>query len=115
MATKVVKELIATANSLLEKVNDAELKDSIEALEFLGEDANGNSQEYKDLKEVVERIKATLEKNTNNKTVEVSKKKAKRLNYAGIKQIGSLWYSIKDNYRKPFSTADECAEYFNKE
>ena len=77
--------------------------------------ANVKSQEYKDLKEVVERVETSLESNETKQTGEVQKKKAKRLNYAGIKQIGSLWYSVKDKYKKPFSTADECAKYHNKE
>ena len=115
MATKAVMTLLATAIALLEQVNDAELKDSIEALEYLGEDADGKSQEYKDLKDVVERIEATLSKKTELPTAKDPKPKAKRLNYIGIKQIGSLWYSVKDKYSKPFATADECAKHYNKE
>lgn len=38
-----------------------------------------------------------------------------RLNYAGVKQVGSFWYSSKDNYTKSFSTADECAKHFNSD
>ena len=110
MGTKVVATLLAIAKDLLEKVEDAELKDSIEALEFLGEEANGKSKEYRDLKDVVERVEAT------QGIGKVPKQpKQKRLNYVGIKQIGSLWYSKKDNYSKPFATADECAEHYNTE
>lgn len=39
----------------------------------------------------------------------------KRLSYAGIKLIGHSWYSSKDGYKKPFKTADECAEHFDSE
>jgi len=38
-----------------------------------------------------------------------------KLNFAGIKQIGSFWYSKKDNYRKHFNSANECAKHFNGE
>ena len=38
-----------------------------------------------------------------------------RLSYVGIKQIGSYWFSKKDNYLKNFDTADECSRHFNKE
>ena len=41
--------------------------------------------------------------------------KSKRLNYTGIKQIGSFWYSVKDKCTKSFATADECAKHFNSE
>ena len=37
-----------------------------------------------------------------------------RLSYVGIKQIGSYWFSKKDNYRKKFDTADECSKHFNE-
>ena len=42
-----------------------------------------------------------------------AKPKAKQLCYAGIKQVGSKWYSEKDKYLKGFDTADECAKNFN--
>jgi len=113
MATKAVIALLATAKGLSETVNDAELQDGIEALEFLGDEADGKSQEYKDLKDVVERIEATLADKVGKSTSKDPAQKAERLNYMGIKQIGSLWYSAKDKYSKPFSTADECAEHFN--
>ena len=38
-----------------------------------------------------------------------------RLNYVGVKQIGSFWYSVKDKCTKSFATADECAKHFNSE
>lgn len=140
--SQAVITLLATAVALAEKVDNAELKDCIEALEFLGEDAKGNTQEYKDLKEVVEKIEAELaDKTDGNDDVDntdtnnddtgaddedtqddeaddakVDTQKAvkkKRLNYAGVKQIGGMWYCKKDNYKKGFSTANECAEHFN--
>jgi len=39
--------------------------------------------------------------------------KLKKLRFLGIKNIGSLWYSSKDDYRKSFNSANACAEYFN--
>jgi len=38
-----------------------------------------------------------------------------KINYAGVKQIGSFWYSKKDNYQKSFESANECAKHFNSE
>lgn len=114
MASKAVVTLLATAGALATKVEDAELTDCIEALEFLGEDANGNAQEYKDLKEVVTKLEA--EQNADDEDDEPKDetlKKAKKLSYMGIKQIGNLWYSSKDKYKKSFATADECAKHFN--
>lgn len=125
MASKVVIELLETAKALAVEVENAELTDCIEALEFLGEDADGRTQEYKDLKEVVEKLEGADDDDENKneeddneeddevqlKDTEVEAKK--KLNYAGIKQIGSLWYSSKDKYKKSFATADECAINFN--
>lgn len=103
MKNELVAKLLATAVALLDTHNDnVELKDSIEALQFLGDEANGNSQEYKDLKGLVKTLQDT-QKPTHKK----------RLNYAGVKQIGGLWYCSKDNYKKQFATADECAIHFN--
>lgn len=125
MASKVVVDLLATAKALTEENENAELTDCIEALEFLGEDTDGRTQEYKDLKEVVEKLGGTNddedndEQNDNDKKdktpLETKSKVKKKLNYAGIKQVGSLWYSSKDKYFKSFSTADECAIHFNTE
>jgi len=38
-----------------------------------------------------------------------------RLDYSGIKMIGSSWFSIKDKFKKGFHSADECAKHFNSE
>lgn len=121
MKNELVAKLLATAVALLDTHNDnVELKDSIEALQFLGDEANGNSQEYKDLKGLVKTLqdtqKPTQDKSTQKKDdVEDTQKPThkKRLNYAGVKQIGGLWYCSKDNYKKQFATADECAIHFN--
>ena len=51
-------------------------------------------------------------KNNTEKDENVEKP-TKKLSYAGIKMIGNKWYSIKDNYKKSFATADECAKHFN--
>lgn len=138
--TKAVQDLLNKANELDQKVDNPELKECIEALEYLGDDAKGTSQEYKDLKEIVEKIEAELDGDEEQeqkpytagdtqgdegdtqggdgdeeeKTEEKPKPKRK-LKYVGIKQIGSMWYSIKDNYKTGFATADECAEHFNKD
>ena len=126
--TNAVKELLDKAKELETKVENPELSESIEALEYLGDDANGKAQEYKDLKEIVSKIEAELEVDTQDKQgggndtqdKQAKTKKAnstqgrKKLKYVGIKQIGNLWYSKQDNYTTPFDTADKCAEHFNK-
>ncbi len=43
----------------------------------------------------------------------IVQEKPKKLNFTGIKMIGNKWYSIKDNYKKSFETAQECAKHFN--
>jgi hypothetical protein len=43
----------------------------------------------------------------------IVEEKPKKLNFTGIKMIGNKWYSIKDNYKKSFETAQECAKHFN--
>lgn len=55
----------------------------------------------------------TTVKPTAKEQVETAPKK--RLNYDGIRQAGGKWYCKKDGYKKPFNTADECAEHFNGE
>mgnify|MGYP003957552879 CR=1 FL=1 len=131
----VVVALLATAVALAETNNDVELADGIEMLEALGDDAKGNTQEYKDLKEVVENIenglngdgseiededekarleaeaqeKARLEAEADGAKNEKKSKKAKKYNLFGIKQIGGLWYSEKDAYKTGFKTVEECA------
>ena len=133
--SEVVVALLEKAVELAKTNNDVDLADGIEMLEALGEDADGRTQEYKDLKEVVSNIenglngdgseiedeeekerleaeaqeKARLEAEANgakNETVQTEKKK---YNLFGIKQIGSLWYSEKDNYKTGFKTVEECA------
>jgi len=191
--SKTVLALLATAVALASTIDNAELNASIEALKAQ-ENANGNTQEYKDLKDLLDTIDAqantgtdkgptppadkgptqngadtgtpptptvdgtdgadvktgddgvtgdgadvqnganagtpqaqTQTDNTDDTqngatppaqngagTQNGAVKKTKKLNYIGIKQIGSLWYSSKDNYKKSFSTADECAEHFNR-
>jgi ribonuclease HI len=56
----IVVALLEVAVALAETNNDVELADGIEMLEALGDDAKGNTQEYKDLKEVVENIENGL-------------------------------------------------------
>jgi len=117
--TDTVQKLIEEAKGLDAKLDSPELKDAIEALEYLGDDADGRSQEYKDLKEIVAKLKeddgAVGDAGANNgegAKVEAKKEEPKqKLKYTGVKQIGSLWYCKKDKYTKPFTTADECARY----
>jgi len=117
--TKAVTDLLTVAVALATVTGDAELQDAIEAVEFLGDEANGKSQEYKDLKAKVEELEAienakepTPPTSTTQDTKNVAPVKTK--NYMGIKMIGNRWYSMKDKYKKAFETADECADHFNK-
>ena len=145
--SKVTQELLAKAEAL----NHVGLSGAIEALKFLGDDATGNNQEYKDLKALVEKVEAGEELPTGDGdgsgdgsdgagdnagdggdtsgadgagdgNADAAKKvKADEngdvvgnsaMRYAGIKLIGALWYSQKDNYAKGHATADECADYY---
>ena len=111
--SRAVKDLLVTAIALASTIDNVELKAGVEALEAV-EDANGNTQEYKDLKELV----GTLEADAENGAEAVedangAKDEPKKLDYAGVRMIGSKWHCAKDNYKKGFDTADECAEHFN--
>lgn len=120
--SEAVVALLEKAVELAKTNNDVDLADGIEMLEALGEDAKGNTQEYKDLKEVVENIENGL--NGDGSEIEDKEDKAKikaetnvsekkKYNLFGIKQIGSLWYSEKDNYKTGFKTVEECATKHN--
>lgn len=116
-------------------MNSPDLADAIEALEFLKDEATANNQEYKDLVDLVGMVK-TDKANTRQSAVKPDAKdessskpdgandgdesgedgkptKEKKLNYGGIRMIGSFFYSKKDHYQKGFSTADECAKHYN--
>lgn len=146
--SKTTQDLLDKAKSL----NDERLTDAIEALEFLGEEATANHQEYKDLKYLVENGEnavLAVDANTTDKEVSEAEAQAEEkiasqnnipekdvslepnslsampvdpvrtrrpqgLKYAGIKMIGNMFYSRKDNYTVGFATADECAEHFNQ-
>lgn len=132
--SKAVETLLATAIALAGTVENLELKTAIDELEAL-EDATHSNSEYKALKDLVEQIedggagdedaeaKAKAEKEAQEKLdaekkakadAEAQKKPIKSaIKYAGVKQIGAKWYCKKDNYKKGFATADECAEHFN--
>lgn len=114
--TKAVKELLEKAKTLYEQIGDEDLQDAIEAVEAI-EDAKGTMQEVKELKEMVDEItdknSELLKKEAEEKAKKEAEEKPKKLNYKGIKQIGSLWYHADDNYQTPFATADECAKHFN--
>lgn len=133
--SKKVLEVIAVAVAMLEVAENAELSASVAKLEAI-EDANGNTQEYKDLKVFVEQLQAEKAKIEDDAKKEkdaqkviddkkaqdeldaqkTSKKveKTEKPNYAGVRMVGSKWYCKKDNYKQGFSTADECAEHFNE-
>ena len=132
--SKIVLALLVTANLIAETNDNEILKTSIAQLEAL-EDATHSTTEYKNLKAIVDEIENNTgddksnqgenqdgfdtkddEDNTgdeNNTGDEIVIEKPKKLSYAGIKMIGNKWYSIKDNYKKSFATADECASHFN--
>lgn len=146
--SKATEELLAKAEAL----KHVGLSGAIEALKFLGDDATGNNQEYKDLKALVEKVEAGEELPTgdgdgsdgiggansdggsasgsdggdNGGADNADKKEVKTdengdvvggaaMRYAGIKLIGALWYSQKDNYAKGHASADECADYYASE
>lgn len=110
--SKIVLALLVTAKELAEKLEAQEIEakklgDAIDALDAL-EDATHSTTEYKNLKVIVDEYENNTEKDEN------VEKPTKKLSYAGIKMIGNKWYSIKDNYKKSFATADECAIHFNR-
>lgn len=106
---KIVLALLATAQILAETNKDERLIDGIAKLEAL-EDATHSTTEYKNLKLIVDE----LENNAGDDNFDaIVQEKPKKLNFTGIKMIGNKWYSIKDNYKKSFETAQECAKHFN--
>jgi len=56
--TQAVKDLIAVAVATTEYETNVELKDAVEKLEALGDNAKGDTQEYKNLKALIEEAEA---------------------------------------------------------
>jgi DNA-binding protein H-NS len=113
--TQTVIDLLEEAKQLNEQIENSELQDAIEALEALGDDAKGSMQEYKDLKAIYDNLKNTGKGTESEAKLEKPKAERPKLKYKDIKFIGSTWRHKSDGYQKGFSTADECAEYFNKD
>ena len=95
--------------------NEDDLKSNIENKKDelqnnTGDDKSDNTENEDDLKSNIENKKDELQNNTGD---DFAIEKPKKLNYTGVKMVGDKWYSIKDNYRKSFATADECAKHFN--
>lgn len=91
------------------KLKNESLFEGISALEELGNQAETQGSEYKTL---LDKVNVLIAK--KDEVVEVVKdNKPKKLFYAGIKMIGSHYYSSKDNYVKGFLSVDECAKHFN--
>jgi hypothetical protein len=139
---KAVQTLLATAVALFATNGEnAELKAGIDALETLGENAKHTHNEYKALKDVVDAIEIAGAGTGDTQTDEEKQalidaqakadedaklqaqadaqakldKKAKApVSMAGIRMIGNQWHHKSDSYKKGFSTAQECAEHFNK-
>lgn len=103
------------------ELEDKSLSDDIAALESLGEKAGVRAKEYKSLLAKVNKLIAkdgeavakTVDETVDKEGEAVDKTGEKNLYYAGVKMIGSLYYSSKDDYAKGFATADECAEHYN--
>lgn len=137
---KAVETLLATAVALLETNGEnTELVTGIEELKALGENAKHTHGEYRALKDVVDAIEvngagdtqtdeekqalidAQAKADEEARAQEEADKKAKAdaqekkpLSMAGIRMIGNQWHHKSDNYKKGFTTAQECAEHFNK-
>jgi hypothetical protein len=131
---KIVLALLVTAKALLEVNENENLKKAIDELDVL-EDATHSTTEYKNLKAIVDELESNTgddklnqgenqdnldskkddekEDGESNTGDDIIEEKPKKLNYTGIKMIGNKWYSNKDNYKKSFATADECAKHFN--
>ena len=121
---KKIEEILNKAKAM----NNPDLADAIEALEFLGGGATDNNQEYNDLVEMVAMVeddkpnstktktttKPKTKTTTKPKTKTTTKQKTPAEKYKGVKRIGAFWFNSKDRYRKKFITADECADHFNK-
>lgn len=95
------------------KVEGGTLSEDILALESLGKNAGVRNKEYKNLLAKFNALIAKEGEVVESKAVEP--KEVKKLDYRGIKMIGSLFYSSKDKYSKGFATADECAKHYNGE
>lgn len=101
--TQAVKDLIETAKALEIYETDDELKSAVSALEALGDEAKGSTNEYKKLKELIDQ--------TDGKISEEAK--AEKINVFGIKMIGGKHYHESDNYSNGFDTVEECAMHYN--
>ena len=113
---KKIEEILNKAKAM----NNPDLADAIEALEFLGGGATDNNQEYNYLVEMVAMVEDDKPNSTKTKTTTkpktktTTKQKTPAEKYKGVKRIGAFWFNSKDRYRKKFITADECADHFNK-
>ena len=112
----VVKKILETSEELLNLgidprsgVQDDDFRDAMEELISLGEEANGNTAEYRILKDMVVAVEDFINiKIDRNPEIEKPK-----LCYFGIKNCGGRWYSEKDQYTLGFENVDECAKHFN--
>ena len=115
--SKTLTELLATAIQLsLDLTEDnPELSAAIEAVEALGDEGTMGDESSKALKVLVKDLTAKdkNKKGGDDKSINKPTSKKEKVDYAGIKQIGSLWYCKEDGYKKSFATADECAKNFN--
>lgn len=105
-----MKDKITWLLNKAKEIGDETLSEDILALEGLGKNAGVRSKEYKAL---LAKVNGFVNKEGSDKAVET--KEVKKLDYRGIKMIGSLFYSSKDNYSTGFATADECAKHYNGE
>ena len=95
----------ATEAALAEKAVDAKVKEQLEA----GEKAIASKQGIEP-----EDVSLEPHSKTRKPVNPVVAKSKKKLPYAGIKMIGNMFYSKKDNYAVGFATADECSERYNQ-
>lgn len=95
----------ATEAALAEQAVDAKVKEELEA----GEKAIASKQGIEP-----EDVSLESHSKTRKPVNPVVAKSKKKLPYAGIKMIGNMFYSKKDNYAVGFATADECSEHYNQ-
>lgn len=108
---KVVDEIAedakdaATEAELASKAVDAKVNEALEA-----------GEKVIAAKEGVEPEDVSLESHslTREPINPVVAKTKTKMPYAGIKMIGNMFYSKKDNYAVGFATADECAAHYNQ-
>ena len=105
---KKVEKLLERAKAFKNPSED--LKNAVQDLELISEEAKASFPEFENLKRILDSQDTAQEEKASKK--KSSKEIPPAVRLAGIRQVGDLWYSKKDNYTKSFESSEQCANYF---